>query len=102
MGLNTEHEHFLVILGEHSGDFSSSQQGVDEFEEAVTLDFLISDNEGNLTVGIADSAEEFLDIFHEGLLTVGFGKSDLEEAMLTDVSGELGEGLLSGTTNTDE
>lgn len=46
--------------------------------------------------------EESLDVFHQGLLTVGLGEGDLEEEVTADEGAESGQGLFTRTTDTDD
>mmetsp|Transcript_11627 Transcript_11627/g.17625 ORF Transcript_11627/g.17625 Transcript_11627/m.17625 type:complete len:522 (-) Transcript_11627:109-1674(-) len=100
--LGLQGEHVLLVLGDQTRDFSGSEHTVDGLEEGLALDFGVGHDEGDLLAQRTGFAVEVLDVVLQVVIVVRLGQRDLEEDVLHDEGSQLGQRLLSRSSDTDQ
>jgi hypothetical protein len=91
-----------IFFGMEAGNFTSGKHRVDHLKESLALDLSISEQESDGFTTGTSLIVKLLDVILELDVTIGLGERDLEEILLANERGKLGERLLTRTTNTDQ
>ena len=89
--LSFEGEDVSLVLGNKTGDFTSSEHRIDGFKETFSLNFRVSHNESDLLAEGTSLSVQVLDIILKMSLTIGLSQRNLEEYLLTDERSKLSE-----------
>lgn len=90
------------VLWEDIGNPAAGEDIIDVHKELLFCDLSVGQNEENLGPGNSRFLVETLEVSFEVSHSVVGGDNDSDDFVLENESGQLGEGLLSRATNTDQ